>query len=393
VNLPALLFMDSSGLEHLQRCLPQLEVESEKVSSLRLERKIQTGSFDLKNFGLRPLPPMEFTRHRLRLAVSDAADQPLLLEAGFLSLRAWLLTERNLANASLPSLTLLRRRALPGLRLSWWPWASGAHPWRQVPGSARSRSSPQLLQGSFHLLSSFNNPNWYHWLTLPGLGTLPMHTYARSVIISDRALTGNNGSLPSLLGRVAILAKALAPGGLIRFDRGPLLVKELHACFIENHTSLVCDGVALRLLRRTTLPLASSASSIYHTKYLYLRRGPSARRPLIQEDRLEKLLLQRGFIVVDAESLPLYDCIACFANARWVVAPHGAALTNLVFAQPGTRVLELLPGSLQEFGHYALMAAALDLDHSHFSGHVVEGGGFQVNQEQVIAWLDSILQA
>jgi len=389
VNLPALLFIDSNGLEQLRRCLPQLEVESDKVSVVSLGNNFDKGSFDLNNLWWRPLPPMEFTRHRLRLAVSDAADQPLLLEAGFLSLWGWVLTERNPANASLPSLTPLRRRALPGVRWSWWPWSGGANPWRQVPGSARSRRTPQLIQGSFHLLSSFNNPNWYHWLTLPGLGSLPANSQSQSLILSDRALIGDVGAFPPLFERVAILAKALTAGGLIKFDRGPLLVKELQASFIENHTSLVCDGVGLRRLRSATLPLAASAKNIITSAKLYLRRGAGSRRPLVQEDRLEKLLLQRGFVVIDAESLSLSECIASFANARWVVAPHGAALANLVFAKPGTRVLELLPGSLHDFGHYALMAAALALNHSHFSGDVVEGGGFRVDQEQILTWLDA----
>ena len=124
---------------------------------------------------------------------------------------------------------------------------------------------------------------------------------------------------------------------------------------------------------------------------LYLRRGPNARRPLVKEDGLEQALRQRGFAVIDAGSLPLNKCIAAFANSRWVVAPHGAALANLVFAKPGTRVLELLPGALDEFGHYGLMAVALGLHHSHISGVVTTGGGFEVDQVRVLNWLDSAL--
>ena len=385
--------MDGSGLVQLQGHLPQLEVESERVFTPGPEDALnfRHSSFEIGNQVWRPLPAMAFTRHRLRLAVADAVNQPLRLEAGFLSWGRWILAERNPANGHLPSLSPLQLRGLPGLRWQWWPWAAESDTWRHIPGSGRSCRPPRLMQGSAQVLSSFNNPNWYHWLTFPGLGSLSPCTEGMIVIISDRSLE-QTGAVPTpLLERVSILARALMAPGLVQLDHGPLLVKQLRACFIENHTPLVCDAEALRRLRRDTSSLAVSVRGESSAAMLYLRRGPSARRPLVQEDGLEQALRQRGFAVIDAGSLPLSKCIAAFANARWVVAPHGAALANLVFAKPGTRGLELLPGGLDEFGHYGLMAVALSLHHSHISGVVMAGGGFKVDQVQMLTWLDAAL--
>jgi len=393
VNRPSVLFVDGAGLAQLQVHLPQLEVESERVVSPAPGFALDWShsSFEIGHQVWRPLPSMAFTRHRLRLAVADAVNQPLLVEAGFLSWGRWILTERNLANGHLPSLSPLRRRALPGLRWQWWPWEAESHAWRHIPGSGRSRRLPRLMQGSAQLVSSFNNPNWYHWLTLPGLGSLSPCTEGMILIISDRSLE-QTGALPApLLERVSTLARALMAPGSVHMDRGPLLAKQLRACFIENHTPLVCDAEALCRLRRATSPLAVSVMGESSAAMLYLRRGPSALRPLVQEDGLEQALRQRGFAVIDAASLPLSKCIAAFANARWVVAPHGAALANLVFAKPGTRVLELLPGALDEFGHYGLMAVALGLHHSHISVVVMSGGGFKVDQVSMLTWLDAAL--
>jgi capsular polysaccharide biosynthesis protein len=36
------------------------------------------------------------------------------------------------------------------------------------------------------------------------------------------------------------------------------------------------------------------------------------------------------------------DQAAAFAHAELIVAPHGGALTNLIFCRPGTKVVELL---------------------------------------------------
>ena len=98
---------------------------------------------------------------------------------------------------------------------------------------------------------------------------------------------------------------------------------------------------------------------------------------------------QRGFDVLDPAVLPLPECIAIFANADWVVAPHGAALTNVVFSKPGTKVVELLPGPLENYGHYALMAAALGLRHSYLIGSKLHGDTFKVDQTYLLNWLDT----
>ncbi len=75
---------------------------------------------------------------------------------------------------------------------------------------------------------------------------------------------------------------------------------------------------------------------------LYIDRRGSDQRPLANEEELIAALLPRGFVPVRLETLPLADQIALFAHADMIVAPHGAGLTNLVFARPETQVLELL---------------------------------------------------
>lgn len=77
-------------------------------------------------------------------------------------------------------------------------------------------------------------------------------------------------------------------------------------------------------------------------KRLYIDRRGSDQRPLANEGELVAALATRGFVPVRLETHPLADQIALFAHAEIIVAPHGAGLTNLVFAQPGTRVLELM---------------------------------------------------
>lgn len=75
---------------------------------------------------------------------------------------------------------------------------------------------------------------------------------------------------------------------------------------------------------------------------LYVTRGttPNTRR-VLQDEALSAALEQRGFVRFDPGQFSVRDQIDHFAAAEVVVAPHGAGLTNLIFAPEGVRVLEM----------------------------------------------------
>ena len=74
---------------------------------------------------------------------------------------------------------------------------------------------------------------------------------------------------------------------------------------------------------------------------LYVRRG-AAKRAVLNEDDVLALLEPRGFEAVTLDGCTVSEQANLFASASVIVAPHGAALANLVFARPGTRVVELM---------------------------------------------------
>lgn len=58
-------------------------------------------------------------------------------------------------------------------------------------------------------------------------------------------------------------------------------------------------------------------------------------------DRLRRIAAARGFEAVELEGFNFAEEMELFANADQIVAPHGAGLANVVYARPGSRVLEL----------------------------------------------------
>jgi capsular polysaccharide biosynthesis protein len=89
-------------------------------------------------------------------------------------------------------------------------------------------------------------------------------------------------------------------------------------------------------LRELFLPDPPTTTS----RRIYIRRE-GALRTVLNEDEVIALLESRGFETLTMEG-PVRAQAATFASAEAIVAAHGAALANLVFAPPGTAVVELM---------------------------------------------------
>jgi capsular polysaccharide biosynthesis protein len=61
----------------------------------------------------------------------------------------------------------------------------------------------------------------------------------------------------------------------------------------------------------------------------------------VEEARIERAAAVLGFETVAPETLSLADQVQLFATARGIAGPPGAAYTNLIWAQPGVRVLSI----------------------------------------------------
>ncbi len=92
-------------------------------------------------------------------------------------------------------------------------------------------------------------------------------------------------------------------------------------------------------------------------------------RRILNDNELISILEKYDFEIFDpSDSLFAHKT---FSEAIAVIAPHGAALANLVFCRPGTKVLELLPSD-HIFPHYFSLSAAANLEYSFIVGKSVE---------------------
>jgi hypothetical protein len=91
-------------------------------------------------------------------------------------------------------------------------------------------------------------------------------------------------------------------------------------------------------LARAALPPPGPAGP---GRRIYACRGNAATRTVVNEREVCALLEARGFEIVDCAGLSIEEQALAFAGSDTVVSVHGAALSNIVFCSPGTKVLEI----------------------------------------------------
>lgn len=98
-------------------------------------------------------------------------------------------------------------------------------------------------------------------------------------------------------------------------------------------------GLTRRVAEQVIAALAPGAPP-ERSRRLYVRRG-SRYRGLLNEQAVEEMLIREGFEVVLMDGLSVAAQIALFRQAKLVVAPTGAAVTNILWCQPDTQVCVL----------------------------------------------------
>ena len=126
-----------------------------------------------------------------------------------------------------------------------------------------------------------------------------------------------------------------------------ILPSSLHGMF-DFHASLT-NAFFDRLLTRAGPAPRTAARRIFVD-----RRGSNL-RSLVCEDQLIAAL--PGFQPVRLEALSLREQARLFAEADIIVAPHGAGLSNIGFARPGTIVIELMMDTYRNWCFRRLAAA------------------------------------
>ncbi len=117
---------------------------------------------------------------------------------------------------------------------------------------------------------------------------------------------------------------------------------ELETLYFSPPTALTgCDSPNANRWLQHLILLNSSLTEVKQTKRIYISRRLTACRRIVNEDEIEQHLQRYGFDTYLLEEMSFCDQVSLFHQAEIVVSSHGSGLTNLMFSQPGTQVLEV----------------------------------------------------
>jgi capsular polysaccharide biosynthesis protein len=196
--------------------------------------------------------------------------------------------------------------------------------------------APLEVDGRLGVLASRGDGNYYHFLfdVLSRIGALEQ---CRDVAPPDRwyvpATTRFQRELLAMMG--------VDDAHVIDADRHPhvraqCLVVPGPPAMNEKNPPWVVEFLRRRLLPQVEVGAAN--------RRIYVTRGAALNnRAVLDEQAVIDFLATRGFEAVDPGAMPVAEQIRTFAEASLIVAPHGAALANLLFASSGAGLIEMFP--------------------------------------------------
>lgn len=174
--------------------------------------------------------------------------------------------------------------------------------------------------------------NYSHWVNrcLLKLALIEEHDeYSRLPLLVNDDLLSYQKEYFELLG--------IGPDRLLRVPRNAVISCRRLAVptLLRNHPKM---HIGTDWLRRRLAPHMVTGS---RRQLLFVARRGAARRVIVNEAELAKALASLGFHEIVPSELTVREQIAAFSAAQVVVAAHGAALANLVFAPSDVLVVEL----------------------------------------------------
>ncbi|NET50966.1 MAG: glycosyltransferase family 61 protein [Merismopedia sp. SIO2A8] len=233
-------------------------------------------------------------------------------------------------------------------------------------------SNAQLLDGRVVVLSGLSGHIYYHWIfdVLPRLGILQQAGWSWEQV---DAFVVNSLSRPFQRETLALLG--VPESKVLESDRYPhLQATELIVPSFPGHFDWVPSGT-IEFLRSAFLPPAAQLQPPHPQRswprYLYISRSQATYRRIFNEDELIAQLQPLGFTVLHLETLSVLEQVAFFSYAEIIVTPHGAGLTNSVFCQSGSHIIEIVSPNYVRTDYW-IVSYQVGLSHYVVTGDTVE---------------------
>jgi capsular polysaccharide biosynthesis protein len=220
---------------------------------------------------------------------------------------------------------------------------------------------PHEVEGVLGVLAGRGDLNYYHFL---------LDIFPRLALLDTPGVpTPDCWYVPSsqaFQGEILELAGFLPAGGIVDADRWPHVRAEtLLAPGLPDVDKRVPPWTVDFIRER----LRPAGVEVIPGRRLYITRGAKRHNRIVRnEDDVVGMLAERGFTVLDPGTLPVAEQIRSFAEAECIVGPHGAAMTNLLFASSGASVIELFAPDYVDVSYWKVADCVRGLTYRYLLG-------------------------
>ena len=200
--------------------------------------------------------------------------------------------------------------------------------------------------------------NYFHWMT-DVLGR---------IFIIDKQIQKNPILLPSEFINHNFIVETLEileiPYKLFEVDKKYIinnLVLPSRTAEVGNYNKNFIHEISNQLVKSRTIN--SGNESI---KKIWLSRENQSRRRLKNENELIDFLSSNGYTCIHPDKLKVSEQISLFKNAESIVSIHGAALTNIMFMNKNSKVLEIRNNRDLKNNSFFTLASEFEIEYFYF---------------------------
>lgn len=217
--------------------------------------------------------------------------------------------------------------------LPWRDWGQNIKRlvwYKRIIKAALNRNLGLLINNKtpFVIVADPFSDNYFHWMT----EVIPKILKIKESIQDFTVL------LPAILNQpYQVETLQLIGVGYRTFYKDGMFLRKVFICSPSSLFTGYTSPQEVEAIRNAF----KSDIRIYKKKRIYLSREMAPRRKVINESEIIPSLLAEGFEVIYPEELSFWEIIRKFRDAEMIISPHGAALTNMIFAESGALILEL----------------------------------------------------
>jgi tetratricopeptide (TPR) repeat protein/capsular polysaccharide biosynthesis protein len=224
----------------------------------------------------------------------------------------------------------------------------------------------ETIDGNIAILSGLSGNVYFHWMVdiLPRIELLRQGGFDLEKIDGFVVNSYQQSFQRETLGLLGI-----PEGKIIESDRVPHIKAKQLICPSFPGDLGWPPPWAIHFLRREFFGKLTLKSG--YPERIYISRSQARYRKVFNETEVIEVLSEAGFVPIWLESLSFEEQIALFSQAKVIVSPHGSGLTNIIFCQRGTKVIEFM--SPHYIGHYYWgISHTLKLEHYYLTGDAFE---------------------